>query len=407
MRALFLLTLFLVLSACGKGGPKSNPETPSNFVPSDWSPEHIELSCNVKDGCPEQVGLLIFTFPEQGNRVRYRKCTAFLSAENQITSNGHCDHADTIGAQGYFVATGKISRKITRRIFKLYTPGASANEESERPDVAIFELDQAIAAFAPLKFAQVGQPKYDKLVGFVANNGKSASHYVIDKVECVVRRHEALFPYSISENPDVITAFGCSTVRGNSGAPLFAPGKVHVQAVLQGVSKSNRSVTATNVRCLGAPAKTCLAVEKGQNQARFHNMQLQAVEALKNRAPSRGHTAGIRYKASVFQLVNPPGSGDLRFEIFYQPLCREQDVRPPRIFVPIEQVTLTFNEWGELTTESLEPRSARFELGRVHGESVEVRTEWPAPFGELLNAGQHPRRTWGRSFSIDLPRCPR
>lgn len=397
-----------------------------SFVPSGWSPEQIDLRCTVREGCPQQVALFLNIFPEVNGRIPITKCSAFLSAPNQITSNGHCDQSKS-GARSYVIFQHGVSRRISRVVFKRLVPGSSPDKESGRPDVGIYELADPIHDFPPLIYASVGEADYTRLVGYVVNPGDSPIKFSIDKVECHIRRHEAIFPFSIQENPDVISAFGCSTRRGNSGAPMFAPGRGQVQAMLQGYGdpekigeevrrKSGRElqiferhhrVTATNLRCLSNTPVSCASTDVQQIQTRFTNLQVRAGAELQMREPPSGHTRGVRYKAIPFQFKDVAGNSDLTFEIFYQPQCFEGDQIPGRISVPLEHVNFGFNEWAEITLKSLGVRPAQFELGRWRGAAVEVRTQWPAAFGELSDAQNHPRRTWGNLFSIDLPRCAR
>lgn len=423
--------LILALSACHSGGKPGVHLHPSpgfsdlEYVGSGWSPEQIEIECAAKQGCPQQVGLLIFVFPEQDGKIPFSKCTAFLNAANQITSNGHCDRTGT-DAKGYFVMMGpeKQVRQITRTVIKLHTPGERRSRESGRPDVALYELNEPIRTVAPLTFAGLKDPQYDKLIGFVINNGRDASHYSVDQVTCQVRRHEALFPYDLKENPDVVTAFQCGTNRGNSGGPAFAPGLASVQGVLQATSgrerkrqvvreKLNRelyaheqhdTVTITNLRCMGAPSGACVAVDLGQTQTRFSAMQTRAVQKMSQRGAPASASGGVRYQAIAFQTINV---AELKFEVFHQPVCVEAGEKPKKITAPLEFMDLAFNEWGELNPRVLETRMAYLNLKSGGGPRFEVTAEWPESFAPLVNSEQHPRRIWGRAFSVDLPPCPR
>lgn len=422
------LFIFLLAACQGGGGPRPGvyiDPAPANldYVSSGWTPEQIALECGVKDGCPAQVGLLIFVFPEVNGRIPFSKCTAFLSADREITSNAHCDQ--TASAKGYFVSVGeeKQVRRITRTVFKRHTPAEKRDRDSGRPDVGVYELDEPVHSFRPLVYANLNDDSYDRLIGYVVNNGRDASHFKVDQLLCQVRRHEALFPYDLKENPDVITAFNCSSKGGNSGGPVFAPGSSKVQGVQQGSSPRERkrrlvreklsrdlfkheahdTVTITNLRCIGAPAKSCVPADFAQNQARFSATQSRAIEALVGRPTPPSAEERIRYRNVAFQTVD---RGSLRFEIFHEPTCYLGDHRPLKISVPLEFLSLEMNEWGELTPRVVETRMAQFKLKVSSSSRVEVETSWPDAFADLVNSHQHPRHIWGRSFSIDLPRCP-
>ncbi len=418
----------LTLSACGGAGNKPGvyPRPGSGLAadleesPAGWSPEKIELECQAKDGCPAQAGLLIFVFPERENKIQFSRCTAFLTAPAQITSNAHCDRTQS-GATGYFVTGGpdKQVRRITRAVFKRHTA-----DDTGRPDVGVYELNEPIRTMKPLAYATLKDPRYDKLVGYVINKGRDPGHYRMDSIDCRVRRHEALFPYALDENPDVITAFHCATTRGNSGGPVFAPGSAAVQGVLQATSDRERkrfvvreklkrelfpyeqheTVTISNLRCVGAPAGACVQVDRAQNQSRFSALQSQAIEALKNRGAPASASDGARFKAIAFQTATV---SELKFEVFHQPVCLQEREKPQKLSVPLEFVELVFNEWAELKPVVLETRMAEFRLKPSAGARFDVAAEWPGAFTAIVNSAQHPRHSWGRSFSIDLPPCPR
>jgi hypothetical protein len=63
-------------------------------------------------------------------------------------------------------------------------------------------------------------------------------HYVIQPLTCNVRYDGLHFPFKIEQTPDVIRAFDCKIVAGNSGAPAFAEGAPQIQAVVQGMTSS-------------------------------------------------------------------------------------------------------------------------------------------------------------------------
>lgn len=431
----FVLSI-LILSACSPG-KKSKPESRTSPIPSvrlsmaevGWSPELIDIECKAGGSCPAQVGLLFFVFPPKGDRIPYVKCTAFLSAPDQITSNGHCDFTTAAGAQGYFISAGDTRevRKVTSLIFKKFTPGASSDDESGRPDVGVYQLDAPVHSFKPLAYARLDQPaEYNKLIGYVIDNGESSTSFVMHKLDCLVRRHEGIFPFSLSENPDVISAFDCLSRRGNSGGPMFAPGNSRVQAVLQGGTDKNRlaqrlkekqnrspyiyerhnSITATNLRCIGADDNACLVADRTLANSRFANLQRGAGERLAERPPTRG-TLNVQYVGTPFQVVTPPNSDELRFEMFYRPVCRLENSAPSRIVIPLELISMRFNEWGEIETTTIDVKSVAMDVTKATATSVEGSAKWIPALAPLMTPESHPRNTWGNSFSIELPICAR
>jgi hypothetical protein len=312
-----LLTLILASTLAGCGGKMgkssagfgrdSSPEGPASvqqkpapggtgFV--DWTPANVEITCAQGTDCPPQAGLLIFVAPAVKGRHSVHKCTAFLTAPAQIMSNGHCDFSKN--STGYFVTAlsapgGRQIRKVVSVQAKKYTQHSKGPElDSGRPDAAVFNLDSPLS-LAPLQLANLRDPQYQHLVGFVLNS-ETNEKYSLVRIDCTVRRHEALFPFNPSENPDVLTAFNCFARRGNSGGPLFAPDSWKVQAIVQGggdpsklasqvLAEFNRplhvyerhwTIKATNVRCLDAPPGVCTKASLEETAARFAAHQRRA-----------------------------------------------------------------------------------------------------------------------------------
>jgi len=326
MRGLFtFLIIAALLAGCAAdkskrtygedSGGKVSTQGPSGPPPpaseTDWISEKAELRCASNVSCPIQVGLLLFVFPgrnEAGGRKHYpiRKCTAFLVGATHVMSNGHCDNFSR--AQGYFITAmnapgGRQIRKITGVAAKHHTQHPTDPDlDSGRPDSATFSLSAPIE-MQPLALAGLHEPYYNKLHGFVVNSGVGADQFVIDQIDCDVRRHEASFPYDLGEHPDVLTIFNCATKRGNSGGPFFAAGSKNVQAINQGAGdpanlaqlvrrRHNRelhnyenrwTVRATNARCLLAPPGSCTVADQETSNQRFLQMQNRAFQA--RRAP--------------------------------------------------------------------------------------------------------------------------
>ena len=250
--------------------------------PEDWFLQQVELRCGVHF-CPPQVGVLFFVTKvehlteQDGARLHLERCTATLIGRDLILTNGHCDHLPT---PGYFITGYGSKKKVVRiknLVFKRYTPGdtsLSPPANALAPDVAIFELDQSIEDVLPLKIASGPQLVFDHLEGYTINEDSAASpletkSFRVDLLKFSIHPDESIFPYSMTEAPNLIYGFDCKTVYGNSGTPLFYPGNSDIQAILQGVGDL---MLATNVRCVNFPGvipQSCLPVSKEDIRRRY------------------------------------------------------------------------------------------------------------------------------------------
>ncbi len=429
-----VLTLLLFQASCGndkKSAPAAETLPPSvEFASGAWSVESVRLDCGEKQ-CPEAVGMLVFVGPQQENGlIPIRRCTAFLVAPNRIASVGHCDRSRTF--TGYFITSssgGRHVRKVMGVAFKKFSAG-HGEFESGRPDIGLYDLESPILNIRPFEFAEAStSTDFSKLIGYVVNRSSDAdnfAHYTIETIECRVRKHRALFPFDLSENPDVITGFGCTSRQGNSGAPLFAPGSWRVQAILQGSGdrkafaeqvrrkhgrslfryEDHQTVTATNARCFHPvnPAQ-CVANESTVAPQRFARFQQIAAENLRERQLEKGGTEGVRYKAFVYQMKNSD-EGHLRFEVFHLPICRTASKTLDSVEFVSEWIELAFDEWAELTVRELGQKTSTARVQSRHGDRLSLQADWSNGFGPLIHEQDHPRRRFGRKFAIDLPACP-
>lgn len=431
-----VLLLFFIVSCAPKAPtPTSVQRTPERdkaeevvALSTSWVPENIHLSCATGD-CPPQVGLLIFARPTEENRVNLKRCTASLIGADRILTSGHCDG---LPAQGYFVmntASGRQVRKITGLIYKNYSPGTGGTER-HAPDVAVFQLDRPVEGVEPLRLASGQAVPYSSLTGYVINaEDESLLRFRIDRIECRVHRHEVSFPFDVEESPDLITAFDCVAEKGNSGAPLFAPGHpTEVQAIEQAIGlgaadaasedkdkpayERHPLILATNARCLDVAGshrpETCARVDRDAIESRVLSAEQDAQERLRSRpVPDSAAAKVFKFEAVPFELRGN-GATEQRFEVFYRPVCRLTREAPAEIVFPSESVSVTLDEWARPHFRGTDVRLSRGRITAVHDDRIyTVEVEWGAPFGALTHEEEHPRHKWGARFSIDIPACAR
>jgi len=410
------------ISDTGKANDLPAVKPATTQAPVDWKPDDVEVSCAAGQ-CPLQVGALMFAGQAANNTVPVHRCTAFLVAPDMVMSNGHCDRFGK--EKGYFVSQRINGQKEIREIvavpFKRFTAHKDDAElSSGRPDVALFQLNRQIGGVPPLRLASGAQPAYKQLTVFAIMQSPSANHLTIQRSECTVRRHEAEFPFDITEGPDVIVSYGCQLEAGTSGSPMFAAGSEEVQAVqMGGTDPSKRAAAvrkrfgrellphekhwtsvATNVRCLdlpGRPAGSCLINDETEASRRFQQAQLKEMEKLRMQRIKR-------MKPTAFQLAPVE---DMRFEVVHRQDCRESGELPRQVTFLIEQVKVELDPWASPKAKSLSQVRLNAEVKSSSGDSIEVEVTWPAPGGAYLQPDLDLRKKWGNRFHIDLPICPR
>ncbi|MGE0528307.1 MAG: serine protease [Bdellovibrionales bacterium] len=420
--------------------PQTRAKLPRYVVESSWIPENMHLVCPSGD-CPPQVGLLLFVTPGKDETPNLTGCTGFLVKSDEAASNGHCD----LSAQGvgYFVTQdlirGRQVRRLGKVLFKRFTPHPKPthpDDNSGRPDLAVFQLDRAITNMEPLELATGPQIKFDKLVGYVVNATDKAGYFSVEPWECRVRRHEAEFPYSLDETPDVIFGFDCGSRGGHSGAPLFAPGHKVVQAVLQSHTtikkraeavqislkrellphEAHDVIVATNVRCLDIPGSSpqqCVQVTADENTRRFNLTQERALAQLQRRPIPDAYKYGTRFRSTPFYIPSDTHEHNRKVEVIYEPYCRNPSVPLKdlkEVVFPSELVNVKYDEWG---MPHIEGGEIRMSVGKIQerrgSHTLHVHTTWAAGFGTLSEKDElaHPRRHRGARFDIDLPPCTR
>ena len=407
-------------------------EVPRTLVDNEWAPEKVTLTCGLKT-CPPQIGALIFAVPSTGKLFEIFRCTAFLIDVDKIMTNGHCDMSDT--AQGYFVTRTdnpqKTIRKISARIFKAFTPNPKNPENlSGRPDVTIYQLESAIAGIQPLRLARGAPRIYTTLTAFVidaAPKAKDEFTMVIGQLNCSIHRNEAEFPFDLSEGPDVITAYGCGGVKGNSGSPLFAENSWDVEAILEGTKdlpaltkakrdadgralfpyESHPSIEASNIRCLSypsAPDKPCVVADHIEISRRFNALLETSLDNLERASDPTSGTYSTGFAAHLIQLKSALPSPQQEVEMFYFPNC-SQNSSLTSVDFPTEHLRMDFDEWGVPHMTSLKIEQSVGAVALRAGNSVKVNVKWAPPMGFYRDPKNDIPAQLGTTFSVALPPC--
>jgi hypothetical protein len=461
VRFLTFILAFLTMAACAPMGhsnrvrtSESTPEpavktsanvnvpeavTPANSAKGDddWLPDW-QVVCKA-EYCPPQIGILVRPRPPEGGLVHFSKCTAFLVGSKWVMSAGHCDSEVT----GYFITQKINGQKILRKlksdaVYKHYVPGefdAKTHKEirtSGEMDVAIFEMEEEIPGdvIKPYTIAAGKGHDLDKLFALVTNKGDGPNVFQIEEHACDLHRHEAIFPFSLAENPDVITSFNCGLVEGNSGSPLLAdPGAMEVEAVLIGgltldeaidgvkkqaarepyIYEKYASQDLTNLRCAKVPGqpdpKGCIRADSAEKNRRFLEYQKTIFSDIDQRQVPNAGSYGFQFQTYKFQVKTP--QVDRQYEVFYKPRCRLSPQEPKRVDFPVENLMMKYDKWAHVALESVEVKVGTGLITNVYQSAVYgVQVEWPAPIGEFLDP-QIPglREQFGTSFNVALPIC--
>lgn len=419
------------VSQVNKNVPPPKPEPAEAVAGSEWSPAEVTVTC-VEKACPIQVGVLIFASPPTNGFFLLNTCTAFLIEKNTIATNGHCD---SLGARkGYFISqpvNGKpITRAITGRVYKNFAlprdPEHIKNGlSSGRPDVLFLSLDKPIEEMPPLKLAS-GKPVPMKKLETFSIHSTSTKTYMVIRHECEVRRNELRFPFEIEEAPDVIQAYGCEGIPGNSGSPMFMPGSEEVQFIVmtgdspkriaerKKISESQVPIQdqhlvagATNVRCLaypGAKPIRCVQNDEEERQRRWRSYQIGRMEEDRVRPFAKADEYPFRFRTHSFQLAQDRYD----FEVIHVPWCRLRRESFSTLTVPVEALRFESDKWGTLTSRVVGTQLVQAKvLQEFEDESVQLQIVWPKAKGPYLHPEKDLRRRWGDTFTIDLPQCAR
>lgn len=447
MRATLTLILITWLTILGCAPAKSNrqasntatfvekaqPKSLDIEVPKEAitvAPSDLDVVCG-EQKCPQQVGLLVFIagMKNKDGTSLIERCTAFLIAPDMIMSNGHCDF--TKDMSGLFIGqkvNGKpVSSAISSLIYKKHSLDAKG-ELMKSPDVAIFKLQTPITSMPALKLASGPQINFEKLTAYAIFAGDKLNQFKILARECTIHRHETLFPFALSEAPDIIHSFDCKMIQGTSGSPMFAPGLDEVQAVHSANSKielsaanarknENRDLmphekhedsVATNVRCLdypGAKPITCIAAGFDENNNRWQATQRFEMEKLNQREFPGSERYPVQFTAvrQQFKLTSPI----LEFEMIYIPKCRVQDVVLTSVPFVFERLRLVPDQWASLKVDAQPVNAIDMKARQLSGSTYVIEPQWPAAPGNLLDPEHDHRKLNPKAFRVDLPVCPR
>ena len=435
-----VMTLALLTAACsgqlqsvhspGKPVLAQNPappgadiEVPVSVVKNDWEPTNINIFCGSKR-CPEGVGVLLFAGKRTATSIPVVRCTAFLIQSDRIVSNGHCDHFST--QTGYFLLRGRAGKTVVRHIsgvlYKAFTENPKdSRKTSGRPDVLVLQLDKPIEGVDPMPLNTVAATPFEPLTAYVSNE-KPTDHgmdYVIEERVCNYHRHEAYLPFAAAESPDVLRAFDCDIVGGNSGSPLVGSSGL-VEAIVQAGEaapggdprmeyEKHQTMTGTNLRCLdflGGNSQACLVADEVEINRRFAEAQKQAWGQLEKLEVPDPATYETGFEAYAFQLKTAAGDFHYQFEVIYKPSCRKGGELSKMIF-PSRHLKMTFDEWAVPGFTALELRSSPATVTAHQGDLYEVEVAWAYPFLEHMKPELDLRRRFGPRFSIALPPCAR
>lgn len=411
---LLVITQIVTLIACAPGpkqpatGPYRtdfNERFERRVVSTSWSPVNVTVTCGTT-ACPPQVGVVIFATPQRDGRGQttgfdLKRCTGSLIAADRVLTNAHCL---TEGADAYFILPSGPSR-IADVVFKTGGRDDSNGNPIAVADVALLRLDRPVQAVPPLKVATGVGPSYASLSAFVSNrNGENG--FRIDRFECSFHRAPG-FPFEVRENPDIMTGFDCVGQHGNSGSPLLGADGA-VEAVLQSIGTN--TIVAANVRCLPLTAvgpSACIqtqAMTKPRQEARSldgWNKTAKLGDGDETRFP-------YRFKRQRLKMMGKPEA----YEVVRIPSCLRTDVTLPNealteVKFPTEMITVTRDQNDNVVTNVTERRITVARVLAKQGDRYAVEADWAQPFGPLEHEEQHPRVNFGKTFSIDLPRCAR
>ena len=402
---------FTALVACAPAPKEPAPASPRErratieTIGPDWSAAAVTITCQGAF-CRPQVGLLAYAEPAKN---LLHRCTATLIDRDHVLSSYHCI---LDGQVGWFIVPAGV-RKITGVTFKAYAGKDQRDKIIVAPDAVILKLDRPFDDVTPLALAAVGEPTFDRMEAVVINPGDKQNTYRLDRVACVTGRHPSLFPFDLTENPDLIRGRDCHIVAGNSGAPMFGPGDDRVQAVVQMLDLSQPDLAyAANARCF-TKDPGCVRVNAAEIDRRVNPASNDSAGGLSKEAAERfaapGATtrAGYRTGNEVSALrLAAPLNGREAFEVIDLPRC----VRPgPR---HLKDVRLL----DQLVTADADGRFIEVQrreiVGRVtsrYAEHYSIEVQWPEPFAPLEHPEWHPSRKadLASPFKVDLPECPR
>lgn len=392
---------------------------------STWA-SSIRLVCNAQK-CPPQVGLLVFVTTEN-NMIYFNRCTASLIGADKIITNGHCDKHE--GHQGYFI-TQKINGKqrqikIKDLEFKQYSE--ENKHETGVIDVAIFSLTQSVDAkyITPFDLPKEATPDFQKLYAYVINQGKEENTFVIDEKICTPKRHEVIFPFDFSENPDTFSVINCEVIPGNSGAPILAsPSSATVEALVVGftsiqmklesfdrplyVYENYVEMQATNLRCANiidgqAIVPNCAPTNQEVLNRRVNEYFQESMSMINNRELEDANNRLFEYEAYAAEVINTQNPPNRRFVIYHLPKCRKQNGNPQSIPIIIEDVEFGYDEFARVKVKIIETKETQALVTKAYSNHVfGLKIQWPTVAGEFLSTPASLQL--GTEFNYSIPLC--
>lgn len=397
---------------------------------SVWT-SSLELVCNAKT-CPPQVGLLVFVAREN-DMIYYSRCTASLIKSDQIITNGHCDQHDT--KEGYFI-TQKINGKHRQiKIKDLEFKQYSANHETNpgEIDVAIFNLQQPVdrTEIIPFQLPSGETPPFQEMYLYVINEGSDQKTFVIDEKICTPQRHEMIFPFDFSENPDTFSIINCEIIPGNSGAPILSSRtSTTVEALAVGFSsremqqelsmeQSGRSsfiyedyqqMNATNLRCANiingvTPVVSgCVRTNEEEVNRRINDYFLSFISLIENRELEDAKQLSITYEPYSYEIKENLVSPNRRFIIYHLPKCRKRRVNPQSITLIIEEVELVYDALARIEIKTNSRTETQAAVTNVYSNDVfGLRVQWPVIDREFKSTPASEQL--GTDFNYSIPVC--
>ncbi|MBY0384123.1 S1 family peptidase [bacterium] len=386
----------------------------------------IQLICNAKT-CPPQVGLLVFV-SRQNNMTYFTRCTASLIAANKIITNGHCDKHEN--NEGYFI-TQKINGK--HRHIKIKDLEFKQFDESKKNsqgeiDVAIFSLQQSVDSkeIKPFQLPQENTPDFQKMYAYVINQGADEKTFVIDEKVCTPQRHEVLFPFDFSENPDTFSILNCEIIPGNSGAPILASRmSTTVEALVVGFTsiemkqaeldrplfsyEQYQEMNATNLRCANiadgqSVVPNCVRTNYEEINHRINDYFQKSFSLMNERELKDASQRPLKYESYPYEIKKDLASPNTRFIIYHMPKCRKQRDNPQTILLIIEDVELYYDALARIELKINETKEFQASVVQAYSNDIfALKVPWPSIDGEFLSTPASEQL--GAEFNYSIPVC--
>jgi hypothetical protein len=187
--------------------------------------QSVNVQCDGPEGCPTNIGIVLSAHPGQPSTTGF--CNGFLFSGSVLVTNGHCVPKDlqVSGAScagrirtQFFDKSGRVVEELQcRKVLAV-----NSTKERGKPDFAYLEVESTTRSPLPVSKSGLVDGSLVKSLKFTPladrETGLSAR---LDTEVCKVTigsilNHFAATPWSYTG-----VALGCSSVEGNSGAPLL------------------------------------------------------------------------------------------------------------------------------------------------------------------------------------------